>query len=169
MSRNQTTIGFTPKRANVAVPPRSPIGYNPHLIEARHAPVAVPPRSPIGYNRPRIHERRGRVAVPPRSPIGSRITSCRSPIGYNKRPSHTLRRQVAVPPRSPIGYNRIGAYSPSVQELRFLPDLPSATIHRLPDDTWLKAGLAGQKPQKSGVNGLRTVCTVLDFCWPAAA
>ena len=35
----------------VAVSPRSPIGYNVQWVQASHLSVAVSPRSPIGYNR----------------------------------------------------------------------------------------------------------------------
>ena len=58
----------------------------------------------------------GRVAVPPRSPIG-----------YNVRSNAHVAPDVAVPPRSPIGYNTLTRPRESVL-LRFLPDLPSATI-----------------------------------------
>ena len=51
----------------------------------------------------------------------------RSPIGYNGRWIAHLPARVAVTPRSPIGYN-VARHLVSLQQLRLLPDLPSATM-----------------------------------------
>ena len=114
---------------DVAVAPRSPIGYNltrasqrpssitesatllrllPDLpsaiirpeIDTRSAQrVAVAPRSPIGYNRSQHLPRRHHVAVAPRSPIG-----------YNSNMDTGFTHAVAVAPRSPIGYNPVATH-----------------------------------------------------------
>ena len=189
------------RTASVAVPPRSPIGYNVPARPCCDYSVAVPPRSPIGYNgygsgktyftlrflpdlpSATIGLSASRLATKLRflpdlpSATIARIlrteaVSCgSSPISHRLQLSHlntSICSTLRFLPDLPSATIPVNDYW-QVQQLRFLPDLPSATIHRLPDDTWLKAGLAGQKPQKSGVNGLRTVCTVLDFCWLAAA
>ena len=168
----------------VAVPPRSPIGYNliqrcaadrrlrflpdlpsatigsrcdPELSGLRFLPD-LPSATILTDSGPRCEWLRflpdlpsatmdaGRrqpavlVAVPPRSPIGYNLAQERKPLIH-----------VAVPPRSPIGYNmsKRGYYGPDscgsspishrlqsdryrstlTVTLRFLPDLPSATIN----------------------------------------
>ena len=102
--------------SQVAVCPRSPIGYNTFAGTQATSPVAVCPRSPIGYNDERVQQCREKVAVCPRSPIGYNVSLCRD-HGDG----------VAVCPRSPIGYNQPSS-SNALLWLRFAPDLPSATI-----------------------------------------
>ena len=54
----------------VAVPPRSPIGYNPSGQPLNVAVVAVPPRSPIGYNASDRWGYRAQLRFPPDLPSG---------------------------------------------------------------------------------------------------
>ena len=143
----------------VAVPPRSPIGYNLPVWLSGSSLVAVPPRSPIGYNKDSDYARRDELRFLPdlpsatisghasrtkascgSSPISHRlqypeiqqheIEGCgSSPISHRLQSvrSGMYQPSVAVPPRSPIGYNRTSTVKRSPL-LRFLPDLPSATI-----------------------------------------